>query len=236
MTRLALALCFPLVAAACGGEDRGGTPVDANGSGMHVDASDNNQEDAPTTGGNASVLEYSHSLCGHIDGYRSRLLGTPGEWDPGRAFAVGLPSPSANFAVETIEYSVQLNAGGSAPIGLAHTTWLYTGDATGPKGSPLGMYSVPAGSNAGDHRIVTIATGETKPVITAGTRPYVVIDVTPSGNNGNSLDIDQCHTSNDPTGAYLFYAPENAPPFSSWLYQEPYFTSSVPDVRLKGTM
>jgi hypothetical protein len=158
-------------------------------------------------------------------------------WDPGRTFAVALPAPARNFTVQAIEYSFQWNAGGSAPVGLAHRAWLYAGSGTTPPASgPIASWQVPAEPGDDDHRLVHVeVTGQGLPVISAGAVPFVVIDVTPPGVTGNSLDVDQCWVNSDPVGNYLFYAPETDAPYT-WTVQAPYFTGYAPDVRVVGTI
>jgi hypothetical protein len=226
-----------LLTLGCGGGGSRSGNADASTHGdarSHADASAHS--DAPSGLQVPATIEYSHSLCGDIDGYRSRLLGTPGMWDPGRTFAVGLPAPAKNFTVHAIEYSFQKNAGGSAPVGLPHRAWLYTASGmTPPASGPIASWQVPGTSGDDLHLLVHLeVTQQAFPVIAAGAVPFIVIDVTPPGVTLDSLDVDQCHVDNDPTGNYLFYAPETDAPYT-WTVQDPYFTHYVPDVRVIGT-
>jgi len=239
------ALCFGLFAA-CGAGDGVSTPDQTASDGSANDGSVTDAspatDGAPTTDASppiAVTIEYSSALCGDIDGYRSSRLG--GVWEPGRTFAVALPAVEDDIRVTAMEYSLQENAGGSAPLDTPHRAWLMAAQtATPPADGALVAWQVPSEpvGEAGNRRIRLEVPADREAVLAAGDTPFVVIELAPLALDGvetRSLDVDQCWVNPYPPDGYLFFAGNVAPPFT-WKGELYMFDNWVPDVRVFGTV
>ena len=231
-----LCLLAALVFAACGGgsSSSDAAPGGADAPPGSADASAP-RPDAPPVGSTEVTIERSSEICNAVDGWRSTQYGET--WEPGRTFVTRLEPAHTPVRVDAIEYTFQWNAGGSAPLGLAHHAWLFVGpEGAPPSSAPVASFDVARNAAVDEDEVYTIRLDvpeAQRPTLTDGQALYIAIDVTPTGAEGRSLDVDQCWVSDDPVGDFVWYAPEVTPPFT-WTAEPQFFSSYVPNVRAYG--